>query len=55
MCSVLKILPFEGKPMDWYLNTGRGEYLFTPEGEIVPHDVGTFTGSSFLSSTEVGW
>jgi outer membrane receptor protein involved in Fe transport len=48
MCSVLKILPFEGKPMDWYLNTGRGEYLFTPEGEIVPHDVGTFTGSSFF-------
>ena len=48
MCSVLKILPFEGKPMDWYLNTGRGEYLFTPDGNIVPHDVGTFTGSSFF-------
>ena len=48
MCSVLKILPFEGKPMDWYLNTNRGEYLFTPDGNIIPHDVGTFTGSSFF-------
>ena len=48
MCSVLKILPFEGKPMDWYLNTNRGEYLFTPDGNIIPHDIGTFTGSSFF-------
>jgi outer membrane receptor protein involved in Fe transport len=48
MCSVLKILPFEGAPHDWYLNTGRGNYLFTPEGEIIPHDIGTFTGSSFF-------
>ena len=48
MCSVLRILPFEGSPMDWYGAFPRGQYLFTPEGEIIPHDVGTFTGSSFF-------
>ena len=31
MCSVLRILPFEGSPMDWYGAFPRGQYLFTPE------------------------
>ena len=49
MCSVLKILPFEGKPMDWYTTSQpRGEYLYTTSGDIIPHDTGTFTGSSFF-------
>ena len=48
MCSNLRILPFEGAPMDWYGAYPRGQYLFTPEGEIIPHDVGTYTGSSFF-------
>ena len=48
MCSNLTILPFEGTPMDWYGVFPRGNYLFTTDGELIPHDKGTFTGSSFF-------
>jgi outer membrane receptor protein involved in Fe transport len=61
MCRGLTFLPFEGAAADPYYWSNQnivigprsgptlGRHIFTPDGGVIPHDVGTSYGSSFFT------